>query len=181
MLGNEQNGAPSCVSSELLELPQGPSTHGPGLNAHHETPRPGPSFKWAIDSPSHRKALWRSSRSPAERRHRESHSPGRQIAARDPILARLCFKLSIGLAITGHNISGLRTAPAPPFPAYHFWRFRPAGSRWRATIGVQFWIVRPSRRCYFFPAMWSEILVRIAIICVGLTPVVALAVLTFWK
>ena len=36
------------------------------------------------------------------------------------LLARLCFKLSIGPAITGHNISGLRTAPAPPFPAYHF-------------------------------------------------------------
>lgn len=36
------------------------------------------------------------------------------------LLCRLCFKLSIRLAMAGTTISGLKTAPAPTFPPYHY-------------------------------------------------------------
>lgn len=35
-------------------------------------------------------------------------------------IGRLCFKLSLAIAIAGHAISGLKTAPVPSFPAFHF-------------------------------------------------------------
>lgn len=35
------------------------------------------------------------------------------------LLGRLCFRLSLYIAIAGKDISGLEFAPDPPFPPYH--------------------------------------------------------------
>lgn len=34
-------------------------------------------------------------------------------------VGRLCFQLSLRIAITGKTISGIEFGPDPPFPLYH--------------------------------------------------------------